>query len=285
MEDFWYHSQSIATPISLSQCGYESYQANSTVRRYTVQQKWIFHYVLSGKGFLEVDGQHYELKKNNVFFFFQGQKVRYYTDKAQPWTLIWLGVQGEKISDFLDETTLVNKHTATLTDDMTSNIKKIMLEIIQDNREQIDESESLKELRNTAALYDFLYRIKKTFLLPSLNTNRPTEVNIVDYINNHYMDNISPLNIAEHFNISYSQLYKLCMSKFHSSPKKIITNHRMRVSVDLLLDSDATIKEIAHRIGYKDEFLFSKTFSKNMGYCPSKFRKLDKEQLKNIRFK
>ena len=129
------------------------------------------------------------------------------------------------------------------------------------------------------------YIILKKLLAPSLITNKPTQVNIIDYINNHYMNDISPKKIAQYFNISYSQLYKLCISKFNSSPKKIITNHRIRVAVDLLIDSDNTIKEIAQKLDTKMNFLFSKTFSKTLGYCPSKFRKLNKDQLKNIRFK
>ncbi|WP_373193606.1 helix-turn-helix domain-containing protein [Enterococcus sp. RIT-PI-f] len=285
MEDFWYHHNSVFTPISLSQCGYESYYPNSSIRNYIVRQKWIFHYVLSGKGFLEVDGQHFELKEHDVFFFFQGQKVTYYTDKKEPWTLIWLGIQGEMTSEFLKETTLLNNHTANLSKDINEKLKEILFEIVYKNRELIDEPETVKELRNMANLYNFLYHIKKAFLKSTLNVNRPTQVNIIDYINNHYMNDISPKKIAQYFNISYSQLYKLCISKFNYSPQKIITNHRIRVAVDLLLNSDNTIKEIAHKVGYKDEFLFSKTFSKIMGYCPSKFRNLNNNQLKNIRFK
>ena len=93
------------------------------------------------------------------------------------------------------------------------------MKIVCENRELIDEPETLKELRNIASIYDF-YIILKNFLAPSLITNKPTQVNIIDYINNHYMNDISPKKIAQYFNISYSQLYKLCISKFNSSPKK-----------------------------------------------------------------
>lgn len=285
MDDFWYHDCSITAPIYLSQCGCESYQANSSIRNYTVQQKWVIHYVLSGKGILEIAGQHFKLEKNDIFFFFQGQKVKYYSDKAEPWTVIWIGLQGDKVTEFLEETTLLNKNMVKTPFAMQDALKEIISEIVLKNKELIDEPETLKELRNTATLYQFLYHIKKIFLLPSLTTNKPTQINIIDYINKHYMDSISPLTIAKYFNISYSQLYKLCISTFNSSPKKIITDHRIRVAVDLLLNSDNTIKEIAQKVGYKDGFLFSKTFSKNMGHCPSKFRKLNNTQLKNLRFK
>ena len=41
--------------------------------------------------------------------------MKYYTDKKEPWTLIWLGIQGDKPSEFLKETTLLNTHTVSLT--------------------------------------------------------------------------------------------------------------------------------------------------------------------------
>ena len=47
---------------------------NSSIRNYIVQQKWIFHYVLSGKGFLEVEAQHFELIEHDIFFFFKVKK-------------------------------------------------------------------------------------------------------------------------------------------------------------------------------------------------------------------
>ena len=93
MEDFWYHNKSVSAPISLSQCGYEYYHPNSSIRNYIVQQTY----------------------RTRYFLFFQGQKVKYYTDKKEPWTLIWLGIQGDKTSEFLKETTLLNTHTVSLT--------------------------------------------------------------------------------------------------------------------------------------------------------------------------
>ena len=42
MEDFWYHNKSVSAPISLSQCGYESYHPNSSIRNYIVQQNGYF---------------------------------------------------------------------------------------------------------------------------------------------------------------------------------------------------------------------------------------------------
>lgn len=99
------------------------------------------------------------------------------------------------------------------------------------------------------------------------------------------MEKISPKDIAKNFNISYSQLYKICKTNFMMSPKQIITTHRIRNAVDRLLMTDDSIKVIASKIGYTDEFLFSKTFSKAMGYSPSKFRNLDKATLSKLMFK
>ncbi|OTO05351.1 hypothetical protein [Enterococcus sp. 5B3_DIV0040] len=74
MEDFGYHNKSVSAPISLSQYGYESYHPNSSIFNYIVQQKWIFHYVLSSKRFLEVEAQHFELKEHDIFFFSRSKR-------------------------------------------------------------------------------------------------------------------------------------------------------------------------------------------------------------------
>lgn len=60
--------------------------------------------------------------------------MKYYTDKKEPWTLIWLGIQGDKTSEFLKETTLLNTHTVSLTKNINKNT---LLKIVCENRELI----------------------------------------------------------------------------------------------------------------------------------------------------
>lgn len=283
MENFWHHPHSSAVDITLSQVGYEVYHAHSSMRHYTVKQKWVIHYILSGKGELRINNIAYPLQAGQLFYFFQGQKVTYFADKRDPWTLVWLGIQGHDLLTFLQQTTLPRQNVLTLSNRHA--ITQKLQTIVYRNKEYIDDCDQIKNIANTALLFDFLSEIQKNFTLPQPKEKSATQHNIIEYVSNHYMEKITPQTIASYFNISYSQLYKLCMQTCHESPKKMITQCRIRQAVDLLLHSNNTIKEIAQKVGYHDEFLFSKTFKKEIGYSPSTFRKLDNKQDSDIYFK
>jgi len=54
---------------------------------------------------------------------------------------------------------------------------------------------------------------------------------------------------------------------------RYITDVRMQHAAEMLKTTDAPLKEIASRVGYSDEFYFSKVFKRFHGVPPHSFRK------------
>ena len=48
---------------------------------------------------------------------------------------------------------------------------------------------------------------------------------------------------------------------------------RIQKAKELLLDDKLSIEEVAEKVGYNDYFYFLKSFKKNTGISPSKYRK------------
>jgi AraC-like DNA-binding protein len=61
------------------------------------------------------------------------------------------------------------------------------------------------------------------------------------------------------------------------APLAYLTNHRMIKAADLLEQSDATLGEIAERIGYGSEASFSTAFKREMGMAPGSYRRARNE--------
>ena len=53
-----------------------------------------------------------------------------------------------------------------------------------------------------------------------------------------------------------------------------VTKLKMDKSILLLKNTDTHIKEIATQLGYCNEFYFSKTFKKVVGFTPTEYRKM-----------
>jgi DNA-binding response OmpR family regulator/nitrogen-specific signal transduction histidine kinase len=89
-----------------------------------------------------------------------------------------------------------------------------------------------------------------------------------NYHDEHY--NIAKLCLD--MGISRAQLHRKLVALTGKSTSDLIRHYRINKAKELLLASDFTISEIAYQIGYKDPNYFSKSFLKENGLTPSRFR-------------
>ena len=93
-------------------------------------------------------------------------------------------------------------------------------------------------------------------------------------------------HLARNFNkeVSVEQLMKIaCLSRpqFHrrfktlvgSSPHDLLIRLRLREAEQLLLNSNLSVAEIGERIGWRDQFYFSRRFRQAYGVSPGAFRR------------
>lgn len=103
-------------------------------------------------------------------------------------------------------------------------------------------------------------------------TNRA--LNIVDETKKYISENISASagDIADHFHLSQSYLSIVFSKGSDVTLKNYIINERIKYAKDMLLNSDKTVYEIAHDVGYKTAQHFSVVFKKLTGLTPSAFQ-------------
>ena len=66
------------------------------------------------------------------------------------------------------------------------------------------------------------------------------------------------------------------------SPNDYIKKIRMETAAELLLTTNMTAAEVAYKVGFEDQYYFSKSFKKYYGLPPSQYRKGDKPQQEDI---
>jgi AraC-like DNA-binding protein len=94
----------------------------------------------------------------------------------------------------------------------------------------------------------------------------------------HFIEQLSPPNenfsrIAERFNVSYETFRKKFTRRFGVSPQRYRTRHLMQKAIIFLNEENLSVKETASRLGFCDEFYFSRAFRKLTGRPPSSLRK------------
>lgn len=93
-----------------------------------------------------------------------------------------------------------------------------------------------------------------------------------EYIDHNYQKSISLEEVAEEIGISSYYLSKLFKDRFQVTFMEYLKNARIQKAVELLLDGNKPLKEIALNVGYKDPNYFSTAFKKEIGMSPREYR-------------
>ena len=96
--------------------------------------------------------------------------------------------------------------------------------------------------------------------------------NMLQYIDEHYSDNITINEIAESVSLSVSE----CLRCFHrtigTTPIQYLKSLRIKKAAELLTNTDLKIVDIGIICGFQDMSYFAKTFRNIYGCTPSKYR-------------
>lgn len=93
------------------------------------------------------------------------------------------------------------------------------------------------------------------------------------YMREHYMDDIDISSFSATMGFTSAYLTKIFNRYKGDTPLKYLTDIRIHEAKQLLSDTSLPIKEVGERVGYPDQFHFSKTFRKLMGVNPTAYRK------------
>lgn len=99
-----------------------------------------------------------------------------------------------------------------------------------------------------------------------------TYVEILNYVNEHYMEDISPQMLAEHFHINTSYLSQLFKKESGITFTEYLTALRIKHACRLLGTTDEKIAVIAEKVGFHDYFYFTRVFKKVMNMSPGEYR-------------
>lgn len=95
---------------------------------------------------------------------------------------------------------------------------------------------------------------------------------IIRYIDQNYKTDISLSSLAFTFGISQSYVARLFKENLHTCSSDYINGVRIRHACDLLLNSKLTIGAIAEKVGFNNQYYFSRVFKTRLGITPNQFR-------------
>lgn len=102
----------------------------------------------------------------------------------------------------------------------------------------------------------------------------------VDYIQEHYMEDLSVMRIAEHVNKTPNYFSHLFKKEYGISFSEYVNKVRIQQAKRQLINTDQMIYEIAEQVGYKDYKHFTQVFKKFEDCTPTEYRNNKKQASK-----
>lgn len=238
------------TPTMFS---YYSYDGGTTISP-TTHNFYLLCLLVDGNAVFSSSKGEFFLKKNQAILFFPNEKVSYSVPKASNLKIIFLGFLGMKSSFLLqmmninEENPIIEYPASELIDYFTSDTQS----------KRGGDFQALSALfKFFSFIYDHNSNAKSSYLMKAIN-----------YIDKNIEKTIRINELSSYLDISRIYLYKLFDEQLGISPKEYITNRKLAIAFELMKKQKLSVKESAYKVGYLDQFSFSKLFKRKYQLTP-----------------
>jgi len=110
-----------------------------------------------------------------------------------------------------------------------------------------------------------------------------TSDRILDYIDQHFAEAISPRHVACALHYSLCHLTHVARKMLGASISELILQRRIAAAQDLLAESALPVSAIARQVGFVDGAYFSRRFARATGASPTRWRNVHRAQRQRAR--
>lgn len=251
-------------------------------------------FMISGEGFLIVEGESYPIVPGMVVLFSAGteyvweiEKVKYYAvnfDYTHNFSHITKSIHPIH-SDVFCENFIVERPDF---EDIDILNKPVILYdalsvgyLISEITTEFSMSEEYKDMLLSSLLKSAIATIVRVSNY-SQNTKgskvQKIVSDIISYINMNYESPVSNEDIAEKFHFNSAYLNRVFRKNTGRSIHEFLVNCRIVAAKEMLCSQDVAIGEVAEKSGFSSVYHFTKTFKQKTGFTPSEYRNYARRQ-------
>ena len=219
-----------------------------------------------GSGWCDVAGVRQEVRSGQVVIVPPGTPHAYGADDDTPWTLWWLHVAGQDLSEFLR----VAGVRASAPVRELSDVYRVVALVEEVVRAMERDQTFASALAASGAAWHLMA------LLSSERIAGAPRVSIVgqaqDYLRQHVTERVSIDELAAMARLSPSHFATRFRRETGSTPLKYQTQLRMARARELLDTTDLPVGTVSEQVGYLDPFYFARQFRAIHGVTPTAYR-------------
>jgi AraC-like DNA-binding protein len=251
--------------------GRYTYPDSHTVRRETGVRDFSLHFVVEGKGYLELNDTVYTIKRGDAFLHVPFQRMRYYTSEDDPWDIYWMQFNGSKLKDFLLERGFHESAIWFIKE--IEPLEQSFLELL----EEIERNNFSRPTRLSSLTYSVLAEFTSNAIPFSNRRGKEKIDRIIGLLPTMQKNSHLPFVMEEwaaQAELTPNYFCSLFKRITKMTPLAFITKCRIQNSKQMLLGSPSMpVNQIAMASGYPSASYFNKVFMEMEGITPSEFRK------------
>lgn len=230
----------------------------------TNNDMFIFEYIISGSGYVEINNQIHKVSANDVYIIEPGQDHTYYSDPKNPFKKIWINFYSDIFISIYKSFGLSGKTVFKNTDTL----------------ELFEEIQNLKKISNFSddICYEIAPILFKILCNLAANSNKSVTISKTAKLTKLYIDdtiysNLTIEDISKDLNLSKAHIIREFTKNYGISPYNYLINQKIAIAKKMLILHNMNISEISSNLGFDDPNYFSKLFKKKTGMSPLQYRK------------
>ena len=261
--DVLYHSRNTNARFYIITFGYEE----AWPQKYCpprVIDRYHLHFVFDGEGLFNGQPVH----AGQIFIAPANQSYDILHSATHPMKMGWIGISGRESEEIIGALHLPQTPVIDMNPERIDQIRNIFLDVVYAPHPDVD---------LPFYLFGRAFHVLSLSGASSSREENPATSNYtqqaLNYINVHYMDDISISDIAKAAHITESYLRALFTKELGVSPREMILQKRVSAAKELLRQEEIPIATIAESCSYADRSAFAKRFKKITGLTPAEYRR------------
>ncbi len=245
-----------------------------------VRDFYLIHFIVSGSGEYQIGEVTYTVDAGEAFIVYPGEAVTYKADKKYPWSYCFIGLRGAMVESLIERTAFAgHKYVARIRNPEIYDIIHEIATEISVNSDMLNKDLFALEraIRVMRVIIDEKGESQNEARI--LNTY---VAKAIEYIQEHYAEDMNIGDIAESLNINRSYFFRLFKDETGLAPIQYLSRYRVMIARKLLIETQTPVSEISLACGFTTASAFYRMFNIEYGVSPSKYRKLYRKHTKGL---
>lgn len=221
-------------------------------------------YIEEGCGTVIVDGNTFRPKAGDSYFLQTGKDQHYFSDPESPWKKHFVNLSGRLLESMAEGYGLGGIYYFEGLD-LSSELSRII---------------ALAK-RGDDATAEMIEELNKIFLKMHSHVKNAAgalgiEAEMMDYLDSYITRPFDLSLLCKQVSRSESRTIKLFKQAYGVTPYAYVLGKRIDLSKKLLVDTNLTVKQIADKLCFTDEYYFSNLFKRKVGVSPAAYRRSER---------